>query len=92
MAGKKGANIWTQAVRRAVKRRIDGVEGKPRKLEHLADKLVEAGLAGDIHALKEIGDRVEGKARQSVDLSSKDGTMTPPTTIELIAVLPDSDE
>jgi len=89
MAGKKGQQIWTRAVRRAVKRRLDGEEGQPRKLELLADKLVDAGLAGDIHALKEIGDRVEGKSRQSIDHSSTDGSMTPPKTIELVAVTPD---
>lgn len=73
MAGRKGEKIWADAVRRAVHRRLEGEEGKPQKLERLADQLVEAGLAGDIGALKEIGDRLDGKARQQTELTGPDG-------------------
>jgi hypothetical protein len=67
MAGRKGEKFWADAVRRAVMRRMDDVEGKPQKLERLADKIVEAGMEGDIQALKEIGDRLDGKATQQTD-------------------------
>ena len=73
MAGRKGEKIWADAVKRAVNRRLDGEEGKPKKLERLADALVEAGLKGDISALKEIGDRLEGRAPQAVALTGEDG-------------------
>lgn len=86
MPGPKSDKIWADAVRRAVKRRLDDEEGKPQKLERLADKLVGAGLAGDISALREIGDRLDGKPSQSIDHSSEDGTMTPPKTVEIVAV------
>lgn len=65
MPGPKSDKIWADAVRRAVLRRIDNVEGKPQKIERLADNLVEAGLAGDMSAVREIGDRLDGRPAQA---------------------------
>lgn len=48
---------WRDAVRKAVLR--DG------KLEALAQALVARGLEGDMAALREIGDRLDGKVRQA---------------------------
>jgi hypothetical protein len=47
----------------------------------LADKLVEQGLARNVHALREIADRLDGKAIQQhqVDMEER---------IKLIAVVP----
>jgi|APGre2960657404_1045060.scaffolds.fasta_scaffold00239_20 hypothetical protein len=71
MAGKKGISgpkpgsanaarprIWSDAVRRAV------LQGK--KLDKLAERLIAAAEGGDMQALKEIGDRIEGKVTQTV--------------------------
>ena len=56
----------------AVKRESeDG--GKTKKLAALADKLVERGLDGDVTALKEIGDRLDGKPTQGVEHTGKGG-------------------
>lgn len=66
--GPKSDKIWADAVRRAVMRRIENEEGKPQKIERLADNLVELGLAGDITAIKEIGDRIDGKAKQQTQI------------------------
>jgi hypothetical protein len=65
MPGPKSDKIWADAVRRAVMRRLENEEGKPQKIERLADNLVELGLAGDMTAVKEIGDRLDGKPAQS---------------------------
>lgn len=73
MAGRKGEKEWAHAMRRAVMRRIEGIEGKPQKLERLADKVVELGLAGDMQALKEIGDRLDGKSVQQKEIGGPDG-------------------
>jgi hypothetical protein len=73
MAGRKGEKIWADAVRRAVHRRLEAEEGKPQKIERLADRLVESGLAGDTTALKEIGDRLDGKPRQIVEGAGDNG-------------------
>lgn len=37
----------------------------------LARALIKKGLSEDVTALKEIGDRIDGKASQSVDITSK---------------------
>lgn len=91
MPGPKTDKIWADAVNRAVKRRLEKSEGKPQKLERLADKLVSMALSGDMQAIKEIGDRLDGRPFQSVDHSSKDGTMTP-QAIEIRAVIPEHEE
>lgn len=70
MAGSKGEKFWADAVRRAVFRRMEDIEGKPQKIERLADKLVDAGMAGDIAALKEIGDRLDGRPAQALSVGS----------------------
>jgi len=75
--GMKADRVWASAVERAVKRRIENEEGKPQKIERLADKLVEAGLEGDIGALREIGDRLDGKPKQAVEASGPDGGAIP---------------
>ena len=41
---------------------------KTKALRLLARKLVQCGLAGDVSALRELGDRLDGKAMQGVDL------------------------
>lgn len=77
MAGPKSDKIWADAVRRAVMRRLENEEGKPQKIERLADKLVELALDGETVALKEIGDRLDGKPKQAVEASGPDGTDIP---------------
>ena len=55
---------WSEAINRA----LLAEDGK--KLRALADKLIDAAMEGDVTALKEIGDRIEGKPAQSVMLGS----------------------
>lgn len=64
-AGAKSDKLWRDAIHRAVKERREG-KGRPQALENLARKLVDAGLDGDVAALKEIGDRLDGKAVQPI--------------------------
>src|SRR5215471_13678795 len=55
--------IWRDAIIRALKRR----ESKdPLAVEKLADNLLRAMDEGDISAMKEFGDRVEGKVSQPI--------------------------
>lgn len=54
---------WRDAIRVAVMR---NAEDGGKKLAKLADALVTAGLAGDVPALREIGDRLDGKVPQAV--------------------------
>jgi hypothetical protein len=54
----------------------DAGKGK-RKLELLVARLVDAGIAGDIAACREVIDRVEGKPLSSLEVSGKDGGPIP---------------
>jgi len=65
MADPKADKIWSDAVRRAVKRRMENEDGKPQKIERLADKLVDFAMDGQGWAFKEIGERLDGKAPQA---------------------------
>ncbi|CAB4164948.1 hypothetical protein UFOVP833_6 [uncultured Caudovirales phage] len=48
--------------------------GTPR-LRLLADRLVSAGLAGDVAAIREIADRLDGKPKQESETTIKDERM-----------------
>ncbi len=70
--GNKPDKLITDAIRRAVLRQAE--KGKPTKrLELLADRLVEKGIEGDVSAIKEIADRLEGKAAQAVTVAGENG-------------------
>ena len=61
---RKSDKVWRDAVMRAVARRESKKD--PQALEKLADSLVAKGLDGDVSALKEIGDRLDGRPAQTV--------------------------
>lgn len=67
--GRKANREWTDALRLAVKR----TEGDKTKLAQMAENTVEKAIAGEGWAVKEIGDRLEGKAMQAVEVSGTDG-------------------
>ncbi len=64
-AGSKPDKLWRDALMRAVNRRAKG-KGAPQRLEMIADKCVQAALGGDMGAIKEIGDRLDGKPTQAI--------------------------
>lgn len=71
MAGRpRGAwadKAWRDALRVAVMRPAGEKAPKPKNtLDELALSLIAAGKAGDVPALKEIGDRLDGKVPQAV--------------------------
>jgi hypothetical protein len=73
--------LQIQALRIAV---AEAHEKGGAKLRALADKLVEEGLAGNVHALKEIADRLDGRVPQAQVISlDEDGK-----PIRLIAIVP----
>lgn len=51
---------------RALKRESGG-KGSPKWLDVIAAKVIEAAAGGDMAAVREIGDRVDGKPRQQID-------------------------
>ncbi len=75
--GAKGAE-WRSAIKRALTRASerlgDGDEiGWRKGLDLAADKFVEATCDGEAWALKELGDRVDGKPKQGVEVSGPEG-------------------
>ena len=63
----KRAKLWTDAIKRALARTApEGDRTVQAGLDRLADRLVEAAGNGDQWALREIGDRVEGKPAQVI--------------------------
>lgn len=64
----RGAKLWRDAVRLIVNRRDeDGM----KVIDKLARQLLASAMAGDISAIKEIGDRLDGKPGQAI--SGPDG-------------------
>ena len=60
----KNAKIWQQAIKRSLARYSN--ESVDAGLDKLADKLIQACENGDSWALKELGDRTEGKPAQAI--------------------------
>lgn len=56
--------LWADTIRRAAL----AEDGK--KLRALAEALLIKAAEGDVSALKEVGDRLDGKSSQAIDLGS----------------------
>ena len=71
--GAVGNTEWRDAVRKAAHElRDNGDDGKPKKVKALrvmARSLIKRGLDGDVAAMKEMGDRLDGKAVQAVEIA-----------------------
>lgn len=59
----KSDKLWRDAIQRALCRIA---AGKAQALEKVADALVACAIDGDIAAIKEIGDRIDGKVTQPI--------------------------
>jgi hypothetical protein len=66
----KKAKLWEGAIKRAIARKAAG--DLNNGLDSLADKLIAAAESGDQWALKELGDRIDGKPHQSVGVAGDD--------------------
>lgn len=71
---RKENRLWSETIRRVI------AQNDSAKLRKAAEALVAAAEAGDIAALKELGDRIDGKAAQQV-LIGGDGQE--PLSVEL---------
>jgi hypothetical protein len=76
MAAPKGnknaakAKVWSAAIERALDRRKP-VDARIKAIDELADKLLDLGFDGDLSALQELGNRLEGKPAQSLEVSGE---------------------
>ena len=70
---------WQEALRLAVH---DVTPDGRQRLRAIAEKVVEQALAGDLGAIREIGNRLDGRPRQQVALeASVDVSMEDPASI-----------
>lgn len=60
----KNNRLWRETLRRVAAQ-------NPAKLRAIAEALYDRAEQGDVAAIKEIGDRLDGKALQSVDLTAE---------------------
>jgi hypothetical protein len=59
--------LWANTIRRAI------AQGNPERLRAIAEKLLDMAAEGDLGAIKELGDRVDGKPSQSVAVANEPG-------------------
>lgn len=77
------AKIWHAAILRALERRKPANE-RIQAIDELADKLLDLVAAGDLPALKEFGDRLDGKPAQSIIGGGEDDPPIRVARIELV--------
>lgn len=76
---------WRDAINRALAKRDEREKG--RALANIAEKLLAAAEIGDVAALKELGDRLDGKAAQAVILAGdQDNPVQQKMTVEFVGV------
>lgn len=69
------AKVWKAAIERALEIRSKSRTDGKKEIDALADKLLDLVSAGDLPALKEFGDRMDGKPAQ--EISGPDGGAVP---------------
>jgi hypothetical protein len=62
--------IWSEAVIQAGKRADAGITQGDRLVDIAALALWDKAISGDVPALRELGDRLDGKAAQPVELNA----------------------
>ena len=67
----KENRIWGNIIRKLA------VQEDYKKLHAVANKLFEKAIEGDMAAIKEIGDRVDGKSVATTEISGLDGSPIP---------------
>ena len=73
---RRDSAIWTHALRREAFATIaNGPDRGRRKIELIARAVVRAAMGGDLHAAREIGDRIEGRPLQRIEADGMDSTL-----------------
>lgn len=78
----RNAKLWQQAIKRALARASG--ENIDKGLDKGADALVRSFIAGDQWAIKELGDRIDGKPVQGIEGPGANG--------EIIVMFPPADK
>jgi hypothetical protein len=67
----KNNRLWADTIRRAI------IQSDGERLRRIAETLITKAEDGDMNAIKEIGDRLDGKAVAITELSGPDGSAIP---------------
>lgn len=59
----KDNRLWRNTIQRAI------AQGNPERLRAIAEKLLDKAAEGDMAAIKELGDRLDGKTAQQIILN-----------------------
>lgn len=77
---------WNAAIYRALEKRGTS---RLEALDNLAEKLLAKCDEGDMSALRELGDRIDGKAAQAINVSGEDGgPLKGSLTVEFVSPIP----
>lgn len=60
------AKVWRAAIERALERRSASRADGIKEIDALAEQLLNLVAAGDLGAIKEFGDRIDGKPAQAI--------------------------
>jgi len=92
--GKKSEKPLVDALRIVLNEPADKDNPKgARKVRRVAEQLVDQAMKGDVKAIREVWDRMEGKAVQAVNLGGQDGNPVGTDnkwTVEFINATPES--
>jgi len=93
--GARGTD-WRDAIRHALAKKGRGIEGNEaayrKGLQALAQTFIEAAEDGEAWAMKELGDRTDGKAAQSIEIAGPDGGPIQAIEWTIAPVIPIVDE
>jgi hypothetical protein len=67
----KTNRLWAETLRRAV------VQSDAERLRQIAEALIDKAASGDVSAIKELGDRIDGKSVATTELTGVDGSNLP---------------
>jgi hypothetical protein len=71
----KANRLWAETIKRAI------AQSDGERLRQIAEKLLDKAAEGDIQAIKEVGDRIDGRPMQQTEISGPDGSAIPMQTI-----------
>ena len=73
--GQSGRKANEQVFRHAIMERLDELDPRTdrKKLYAIANKLTDLALDGDMQAIREIMDRVDGKPKQTAEVTGANG-------------------
>ncbi len=78
----KNNRIWANTIRKLA------IQEDYKRIHAIAEKLFEKAAEGDLGAMKEVGDRLDGKAVATQELTGPDGSNLP-SGIGILFVKPD---